>query len=160
MQICVYVSCFNLQKTCYCVNIKQIDVYWLHVFCLVFIGQDQCGQMPDVLAKHKLEKKVYDNQEIVQVECESEKCCWKCNNGEWEKKICRCKTLFDDLTNLCDMCLLQLSQNILEYFISFLRISDRNSKRNLPETCITNNYFFITFTMFDLKKLTYKFFSF
>lgn len=82
---------------------KRVAAYWYHAFCLVFTAKNHCGQISEVQAKHKIERKVYENGETLEIECESKPCCFKCNSGEWEKQKCECKTLLlMALTKLCN----------------------------------------------------------
>ncbi|TTK63277.1 Complement factor H [Bagarius yarrelli] len=48
----------------------------------------QCGQIPNVHANHNQTKRRYNNEETLELECESKLCCFKCITGKWEEQQC------------------------------------------------------------------------
>lgn len=67
-------------------------LFTVNKLCLVITVKDQCSPIPHVQAKHNKGKKVYENGDTTEIECESEPCCVRCNDGTWEKEACNCKT--------------------------------------------------------------------
>ncbi|XP_047670206.1 complement factor H-like isoform X3 [Tachysurus fulvidraco] len=52
------------------------------------IPKSHCGQIPNGLVKQNQSKKGYENGATEVFECESEPCCFKCNEGNWEEQDC------------------------------------------------------------------------
>ncbi|KAF4083512.1 hypothetical protein AMELA_G00142410 [Ameiurus melas] len=78
-------------------NHKAFDEKWwgvvtctegLQSYAPLCIPNDQCGQIPNVHAKEKQEKKGYKKEETIEFEYESKPYCFKCINGTWQD--CQC----------------------------------------------------------------------
>ncbi|KAF7703616.1 hypothetical protein HF521_022623 [Silurus meridionalis] len=72
------------------------EKWWEEVTCLdgqwsnatLCIPNHQCGQVPTDHQTNNQTIKGYENESVEEFQCESGPCCFKCVNGNWEKRNC------------------------------------------------------------------------